>query len=106
MPTDAQILAAHRELVDALANENRLHIAYRGTEEVYQQAGQAWHAAQAKTVACRNRIADMAKQEAGQPRTTESKVEVKPAEVAVDDNKPKPATAAQPAKVTPAKARA
>ncbi len=100
MATEAQTLAAYRDLVDAVANERKTQIAHRHAEEAMAATGTAWHAAQSKAAAARNRLQELAAAEAGQPRTPESKVEAKPAETQVDDNKPKPSvTPASPPSV-------
>ncbi len=96
MATEQQILALHREHVEAIATEKRLQLAHRQAEEAMAQTGTAWHAAQAKCVAIRTKIHEAASQEAGQPRTPESKVEVKEPVATVDDNKPKPNVQPQP----------
>ncbi len=104
MATDQQVLAAHRDLVDALAERtrrraeaDRLIEALRSAERLHQEASERVNTAQ-------GRLNQFAVQDAGVPRPAESKVETKPAPVPVDDNKAKPPTP-QPVRGGQAKAR-
>ncbi len=110
MATDQQVLAAHRDLVDALAERarrraeaDRLIEALRGAERLHDEAN-------SRVLAASNRMTEFAKHDAKVPVApvmqvfTESKVETKPAPVPVDDNKAKPPTP-QPVRGGQAKAR-